>query len=326
MARTKQTARKSTGGKAPRRQLATKAARNFSAYMTSVQASGEPESESEQDSTPAVFVNHENTMMQFEFAVPENNTTPFKPHLTLLPSDPFLHFSRQKWLGLTFSSKFNGTGLDLHGLPPLCLTICLDKSGSMNWHFEDRESGRKIDVAKRCISAILEQLKPDDVLSIVTFNHEQQVLLHPTKVNDLSFPDIRKMITGIQVTGGTQLANGLSKGINQTEAATNLFVPAVRNYALKRTIFITDMESTGADERDVLALMHSSATSTRNCSYTTVVGVGVDLSRRTVNKIAAIPGCAYMSVNSADEFETSIAAEFKYDILPLAFDIQVVDK
>ena len=40
MARTKQTARKSTGGKAPRRLLATKSAQQFRAYMTGRQAAG----------------------------------------------------------------------------------------------------------------------------------------------------------------------------------------------------------------------------------------------------------------------------------------------
>lgn len=40
MARTKQTARKSTGGKAPRRVMATKSARQFRSFMTGRQATG----------------------------------------------------------------------------------------------------------------------------------------------------------------------------------------------------------------------------------------------------------------------------------------------
>ena len=41
----------------------------------------------------------------------------------------------------------------------------------------DRSGISKLDVAKRCVLGILAQLKPEDEISIVLFNHGQSVLL-----------------------------------------------------------------------------------------------------------------------------------------------------
>ena len=52
-------------------------------------------------------------------------------------------------------------------------------------------------------------------------------------------------------------------------------------------------------------------------------GVGVDLSVGAVSKISATPGCRYSSVDSAEEFEQSVAKEFLHDAFPIAFDIKL---
>ena len=73
MARTKQTARKSTGGKAPRRQLATKAARSFRSYMCSQQSVGNAvfgsASKEKENPQKVSFINYENTFGQFKFPI-----------------------------------------------------------------------------------------------------------------------------------------------------------------------------------------------------------------------------------------------------------------
>ena len=66
MARTKQTARKSTGGKAPRKQLATRSAGAFRSYMVSQQAAGAGVGGGAAAQRTS-FVNYENTLGQFAF-------------------------------------------------------------------------------------------------------------------------------------------------------------------------------------------------------------------------------------------------------------------
>jgi hypothetical protein len=57
--------------------------------------------------------------------------------------------------------------------------------------------------------------------------------------------------------------------------------------------------------------------------YLSIVGIGVDLSVRTVQAVSSIPGAKYCSVLSCNEFISSVAQEFTYDIMPIAFDINL---
>ena len=88
---------------------------------------------------------------------------------------------------------------------PVNLAIVLDRSGSMH--------GTKLQKAKEASAWILKQLRPDDVLSVVTYNSTVQVLLPATKV--LSKERIRKKIMAIRAGGSTALFGGVSKGLSE---------------------------------------------------------------------------------------------------------------
>eukprot|EP00936_MAST-01D_sp_MAST-1D-sp1_P000319 g319.t1 len=374
MARTKQTARRSTGGKAPRRQLATKAARSFRSYMTSQQRSGRVQSSHaapfagaggsssggrRRDDTDdkVLFITPESTMQQFGFDVPAEDADDFVPVLSIAaaPPNPALGLDTpEHFVGLTFASKYNGArGMAAHGpLPPLALTLCLDISYSMRapfpadvessaeevqsipWATAGQQHPSKLDVAKRCLNAIIAQLRPEDVLGIATFNHQQQIVLPPTRVAALDLADVKRTVADLHVEGCTDLSGGLRVALAQTEGATAVLAEddadlAAHGAVLKRTMFLTDMESSQDDENAVVALIRRAAAArnagntTKLPSHTSIIGVGVDLARSTVEDIACVPGCTYASVVSATEFERTIAADFRFDIMPLAFDIKV---
>ena len=100
MAKTKQTARKSSGGRAPRRQLAVRSAQAFRSYMTSQQSVGNAYwGGSDNEKKKTSFLNFENTFGQFTFTVPVETNKSFVPTLYMGPSN---------MLGLSFASKFNG--------------------------------------------------------------------------------------------------------------------------------------------------------------------------------------------------------------------------
>lgn len=228
MARTKQTARKSTGGKAPRKQLATKAARRpvaaFRQYMTSQQAVGNANFGSNETQTKegkACFINYENIFGSFAFDVgPPDENRVFVPQFgSAISVDP-LSGLREQWLSLSFSSKYNGPGMQLHSRTPLCLVICLDISGSMgsafdndgsggfSWGQQQDDSKTKLGVAKRCIKAIIGQLKSDDSLGIMLFDHGQRMLLPITPSADLDLADLYGQLDALRPCGGTQLNDG----------------------------------------------------------------------------------------------------------------------
>jgi hypothetical protein len=76
MARSKQTSRKSSGGKAPQKQLKTPTARSFKSFMCSEQSSGKK-------GKKAVFINCENTFRNFNFKRRHNKTSDFEPIIQL---------------------------------------------------------------------------------------------------------------------------------------------------------------------------------------------------------------------------------------------------
>jgi len=61
---------------------------------------------------------------------------------------------------------------------------------------------------------------------------------------------------------------------------------------------------------------------TKPC-YTTVVGIGVDLSANAVSQLSKIYGAKYISILNAAEFNSSVAESFYYDTTPLAFNIKL---
>lgn len=84
-------------------------------------------------------------------------------------------------------------------------------------------------------------------------------------------------------------------------------------------MFLTDMQSSLDDEDSVLKI----AKDISNEIHTTVIGIGVDLSVSTVTTLSMTPGCKYISVASASEFEESVIADFSYDVTPIAFNIKI---
>ena len=335
MARTKQTARKSTGGKAPRKQLATKSARGFRQFMTSQQSVGRVSNAgASQAKAKTSFINYENTMSQFSFPVEAAPTAAFAPRVSACVNAA----DGSAFLGLGFASKFDGAaGLAQHAaeVPALDITVVMDISGSMGCQFSNDDDGSspwawgaaagvttKLDVAKRCLLAISKKLRKEDALAVLLFNHSQHVLLPLTAVGSLDRKMFERNVEALTPTGGTRLNEGLQAGYGVLDASPE----GLRGKAgdagnrLKRVMFLTDMQSNQQDEDEVIGSIATAASLAR---HTSVIGVGVDLSVGAVSQISSTPGCRYSSVDSAEEFETSVATDFFHDAFPVAFDIKL---
>ena len=85
---------------------------------------------------------------------------------------------------------------------PMNVSIVLDKSSSM--------SGEKIARAKDAARAALDQLGPDDIVSVVAYDSTVQVLVPATKVSDRA--SILRGIDRLNAGGMTALFAGTSKG------------------------------------------------------------------------------------------------------------------
>lgn len=89
--------------------------------------------------------------------------------------------------------------------PPLNLCLILDQSGSMG--------GAPIKTVRAAAQKIIDNLSPQDRISIVSFDHEAQVVV-PNQ--PATHPDaIKQAIEGIRAGGGTAIDEGLKLGIEE---------------------------------------------------------------------------------------------------------------
>jgi Ca-activated chloride channel family protein len=101
--------------------------------------------------------------------------------------------------------KIGLTGFDLESAQnrtPVNVAIVLDRSGSM--------SGEKIWKAKEAAKMAVSRLGPQDIVSVIAYNHGVEVLVPATKATDKSF--IFNRIDSLAADGNTALFSGVSKG------------------------------------------------------------------------------------------------------------------
>ncbi|MCK5719622.1 MAG: VWA domain-containing protein [Thiomargarita sp.] len=85
---------------------------------------------------------------------------------------------------------------------PINVSLVIDKSGSMQ--------GVKIRRAKDAAIMVVEQLRQEDIISIVTYNHSAEIMLPATKI--LKKESIKQIINQITASGQTALFDGVEKG------------------------------------------------------------------------------------------------------------------
>lgn len=95
------------------------------------------------------------------------------------------------------------TGLELdHDRPPLNVALVIDRSGSMR--------GQRIFHAKQAAELAIKMLKPNDIISLISYNNEAQIMLPATKVGDGSMA--LSLINQLHANGGTALYAGTELG------------------------------------------------------------------------------------------------------------------
>jgi hypothetical protein len=368
MARTKQTARKSTGGYAPRKQLSTRSTNSFRSYLTSQQNSGVTDRNGKQKKS--IFINCENTFREFYFKRNKIATEIFDPILKIGRVKGVSHSNTKPkptsdlFVRFDIASCMDGPGIFTQGRPSIDLCFVLDISGSMNSPFPcDSDFRSKLEVAKSCLLAILPKLTPSDRISIIQFNDRQELLFPLQYVTEANIQVIEEILSKLTSRGGTNLGGGIASGFKHLSEVdmppVDNNVADIRQNRTKRVIFMTDMESTPADETIVINLSQDavkgiittpppptrslfatvemgpqsssvpsidsppSSLIASNAIFTSIIGIGVDLSVLTVERICAIPGARYISTINASEFMSTVAEEFPYDISPVAFNIRV---
>ena len=106
---------------------------------------------------------------------------------------------------------------------PLDIALVIDRSGSM--------SGQPLETAKECAIRIVKGLRPDDRISIVTFDDAINVVQPLVAVGDAN--DIEARVRSIHSGGSTNLFGGWEEGAKQ-------LAPFVKKERIARVILLSD--------------------------------------------------------------------------------------
>lgn len=114
---------------------------------------------------------------------------------------------------------------------PLNFALVLDRSGSM--------AGEKLRVLKEAVKSIIDQLNPDDIISIVTFETKTQILVESQPA--LNKEEIKGQVDKIRDGGGTNMAPAIQEGLR----LVSLKQSAGR---VSRLVLLTDGEATDNED------------------------------------------------------------------------------
>ena len=120
--------------------------------------------------------------------------------------------------------------------PPLNVCLVLDRSLSMK--------GEKMDVVKAAAVQLLRNLRPQDVLSVVTFSDRAEVIIPAAFYQDRS--RLEAKIQMIQPSGATEIFQGLEAGVKEV-------MRSLDSRRVNHIVLLTDGHTYG-DEQECLAL------------------------------------------------------------------------
>lgn len=109
--------------------------------------------------------------------------------------------TQQRQLSISVSAIADAASTRL----PLNLCLVLDRSGSMR--------GKPMETVREAALRLIDQLTPQDRLSLVSFNHEAEVVLANDRVEDRK--EIATRIENLVANGGTAIDEGLKLGIEE---------------------------------------------------------------------------------------------------------------
>lgn len=183
---------------------------------------------------------------------------------------------------------------------PLNLALVLDRSTSMN--------GERMSMVKDNAIRLINQLSPDDIISIVTFSDRAEVLLPPSHPTDPHM--IESKISRISTGGATEIFQGLSTGVTQVRQNRR---PSYMNHL----ILLTDGRTYG-DEQKCIELAKTAVDEGIGISG---LGIGNEWNDKFLDQLAGVSGGVSMYISAPKDLRKFL--EQKYRNLEQVYGEQV---
>ena len=299
--------------------LATGGAKDVTNFRENVANGYTPEPEA---------ISDEGLFYDYYFETGERTATEslFAPRYATAVTDHPISGATEQYLSVGLDSSLS---IDAFERPRLDLVAVLDVSGSMSSPFDEyyydehgqrceAESGSqtKLDAATQSLCALTEQLRAEDRLGVVLYNHRAHVAKPIRDVGATNMPAIRQHIRDIAAGGSTNMEDGFAAAVDMLTDRT------ASSDVERRVIFMTDMmPNTGATGATELTDLFADAAA--DGIHTTFIGMGLDANTELADAVSGIRGANHYFIHSADEFEQRLGDEFDYMVTPLVYDLDL---
>jgi len=173
--------------------------------------------------------------------------------------------------------------------PPTNITIILDCSTSMQ--------GTRLDRVKASAIEIIRQMRPEDILSIVSFNDRSEVVLPAASYANNNKSEGRVRL--IQARGGTEIFQGLAKGFLEVQRNLN-------SQSINHIILVTDGHTYGDESKcQKLAVEASQLGIGISC-----LGIGSEWNDTFLESLASATGGSCLYVSKPKEIRTFLKQKF----------------
>lgn len=175
---------------------------------------------------------------------------------------------------------------------PLNLSIVIDKSGSM--------SGSKLDHAKLAAKYVVDQLTPNDYVSIVEYDDRISVVSTSNRVSDKAL--LRRRIDGIEAGNTTNLGGGMLEGCAQVRST---FQSGYVNRVLLLSDGLANEGITSVEELQRLA----KAQSLEHGVSISTFGLGLDYNEDLMTNLAEYGSGNYYFIENPEQISTIFQKE-----------------
>lgn len=177
---------------------------------------------------------------------------------------------------------------------PLNVSLVLDRSGSMK--------GDKIKYAKKAIDFVIDQLTPEDILSIVQYDDAVEVVSSSSFVKNKSA--LHKQVADIHESGSTNLCGGMIEGYVQIKAGQT-------DGYIRRNLLISDGLA-NAGVTDPQQIQRIAEKHFRESGIaTSTFGIGLDYNENLMTAISEAGGGNYYFIDNADKIPNIFAKELQ---------------